>query len=239
MKKSTLFCLLLLGIGLFLVYYIRMKSAPPPSPVAYIASRSKTALSLPFDVLQHLLSLSDEEKENMVKADVSGIEGRLQQCPAIASASVRRLFPDTLVVDYALRVPLFQLGCWPNLVVDEQGTVFRKSPYFPSVTLPILYFPDAIRNHTSTFSSCVYIYTTLRAMGLLAAAIDARDSLQRGIFRREISVRISFDETRTLWLRLPVENTERVLERLSLILERFPEYSGTIDLRFPDTAYLE
>jgi len=219
----------------------------PATPIEYIAARSESAYSLPFDVLQYLLYLSVEEKKNLSQVDVHALEGRMLQCPALEKAQVRRLFPDTLVIDYLLKTPVFQIGGVQNLVIDERGDVFRKSPYFPSLHLPIFYFCQAetpitliqmIMNNKPLFSSCVFLYRSLKTMGFSVEEIDAEEALALGVFRREIRVKVS-SQSRNICLRLSVQEPEKLMKRLSLILERFPEYSGIIDLRFPDVAYLE
>ena len=234
------------AILLSLLFFLRSRLSSP-TPVGYIAARAEGSFSLPFDVIQYLLGLSSEEKGDLSKIDIHGLETRLLQCPAMDKAQVRKLFPDTLVIDYALRKPVFQLGGGQNLVLDEEGCVFRRAPYFPALQLPNLYFPHSdtpmgliqtIVNNKELFLSCVSLCRSLKHLGFHVESIDAEEALAFGLFRREIRVKTLIGQ-RSLFLRLPVKNPTLLLKRLSLILQYFPEYSGIVDLRFPDVAYLE
>lgn len=249
-KNRPLFisCCILLQVvaGLYLIFVIRERASAPPSEIRFIASRSEGYLSLPFDVLQALLALSPEEKKNLSRVDVYRLEQRLLECSAISSGTVRRLLPDTLVVDYTLKKPLFQIGGGHSLLVDDKGSLFRKTPYFPSLSLPILFFPNsetpmgAIQSFVSNqhlFSLCLCIYQKLHELGLVLQEINAEDGVALGFFRREIRVKAHKDK-REICIRFPVYDLDKAIGRLCLIVEHFQGYSGVIDLRFPEVGYL-
>lgn len=240
------FLVLVTGVVL-LAFVIRERSSRPSSPIEYIAVRSESSFSLPRDLLQYLLCLSSHEKRDLSLLDVHAVEDRVLRCPALEKVQIRRLFPNTLVVDYALKKPVFQVGSASDLLVDKEGSVFRRSPYFPFLSLPFLSFShseartslvQAIGNNKVLFSCCVALSSAFQELGFSVDEIDAEDALALGFFRREIRLTASRN-AKTISVRLPVQEPVKLMRRVSLILERFPEYSGEIDLRFPDVAYLE
>ncbi len=74
--------------------------------------------------------------------DVARIEERLATVPLVRSASVRKEFPDTLVVDIQARTPLFVVdvvtdGATIPVAGDQDGVLFREA-LAGDLTLPVI-----------------------------------------------------------------------------------------------------
>jgi len=166
--------LALVGSVVFFIFVIRERNSRSSSPIEYVAVRSENGFCLPIDILQYLLCLSSQEKRDLASVDVHALEARLFHCPALEKAQVRRLFPNTLVIDYSLRKPVFQVGKEGAFLVDKEGCVFPRSPYFPPLSLPFLSFShvetstslvQSITNHKPLFSSCVALSSAFQKLG--------------------------------------------------------------------------
>jgi cell division septal protein FtsQ len=82
------------------------------------------------------------EGKNLYEIDVRTVQARLQAQPVIASASVRRVIPDTLAIRVVARTPVARLA-GPELdgamlAVDSDGYVMDLDPADTAVRLPEL-----------------------------------------------------------------------------------------------------
>ena len=59
--------------------------------------------------------------------------------PLIKKASIKKIPPGTLYIEYQMRVPLAYLGDYTNTALDEEGYLFPFSPFFTPKKLPIIY----------------------------------------------------------------------------------------------------
>lgn len=232
---SAVVCIEILACTYVLFFFWR-KEIHEKSPVLRVASHCESVYALPQDMLQALIALSPEEKNDLSAIDLHGVERRITQCPAIFSARVRKLSPGTLVVDYSLKEPLFVLGTVPNQAVDKEGNYFPLEPYFPNIKVPLLFL-----SNKELFPLCLQVEKACSHMSLALEEIDASDVEALGLFRREVRIKAlsKNSEGKELVVRLPVDTICLALKRLSLLLKQYPDYSGVIDLRFPGVGYLE
>jgi cell division protein FtsQ len=74
----------------------------------------------------------------LARLDLSAIEQRVAQLPAVADVSVHRSWPHTVSIQVTERVPLAAVmrdGAW--WVMDDEGVVFRRTPE-RDASLPIV-----------------------------------------------------------------------------------------------------
>lgn len=90
--------------------------------------------------LAEILGLSWDIPELLDTYDVKGAEEKLRASPLIASAHVSKQVGGSLLIDYAVRKPLFWLADYENLAVDQDGFLFPVSPFFSPKELPELYY---------------------------------------------------------------------------------------------------
>lgn len=242
MRKGalSLFVLFEIVACLTVILFFWRREVHEKCPIEQIASRSGGFYAMPQDVLQSLLNLSLEEKADLSTVKLQPLEQRLLVCPALELVRMRKLAPNTLVVDYVLKEPLFRLGGYDNLAIDRKGSTFPVEPYFPSLILPKLLVPENslsfIASHFEIFLLCLTIHDALHDMGLPLIEMDVRQSMALGLFRREVRLCCGKGE---VMVRLPVEKTSLALKRLALLWKQYPNYVGTIDLRFPGVGYLD
>jgi cell division septal protein FtsQ len=75
---------------------------------------------------------------NILAMDLEELQARLLQVPEVAGASIRRILPDTLEVDFTLRRPFFQHyqdGVFRLL--DAAGLELGRQPLEPSGVIPL------------------------------------------------------------------------------------------------------
>ncbi len=89
--------------------------------------------------LAELLDLSVDRPTSLYAFDVSQAERRLESCPLIASAKIRRIPPGMLYVDYTIRRPLALLADYQNIGIDREGYFFPIAPFYPPKNLPEIY----------------------------------------------------------------------------------------------------
>lgn len=218
-------------VGAYVFFYVVRKGVHAKTPLQQIASRSEGEYTLPQDVLQSLLALKEEEKQDLVAISIKEVQKRVEACPAILRANIRTLAPDTLVVEYALREPLFILSDYPTIAIDASKHTFPLEPYFSNLHLPLLTLFNM-----EFYPLCVEIERTFASLSLQIDEIDASDIDALGLFRREIRLKL---QSKNRMVRLPVDTLSISLKRFAWIMQQYPDYKGTIDLRFPNVGYLE
>jgi POTRA domain, FtsQ-type len=86
--------------------------------------------------LAELLELSVDRPCNFYEYDLVKAENRLKSNPLIKSATVKKIPPKTVYVDYALRQPIAFLGDYSNTAIDSEGYLFPFKPFFTPKSLP-------------------------------------------------------------------------------------------------------
>lgn len=86
--------------------------------------------------LAELLELSVDHPCNFYDFDLVKAQNRLKSNPLIRSATVKKIPPKTIYVDYALRKPIAFLGDYSNTAIDNEGYLFPFKPFFTPKSLP-------------------------------------------------------------------------------------------------------
>lgn len=119
-----------------------------PSAVAGLLSIERVSISgtdrLDRRVVLSLLDLPDDR--SLLSVDLSRLEQKVEAHPAVASASVGRVLPDTLTVIVVERKPaaLFQ-HAGGTLFLDKEGVVLSLAPDRRAGTLPELMGLSAVK----------------------------------------------------------------------------------------------
>lgn len=134
-------CLLLLTFGgRFAIGAWRSHRAL--NPATHIQALIQTGPSreqLKTSYLAELLSLSQDRPQSLITFDCSRAEALLKQCPLISEATVTKLPPHTLYIDYTVRTPLARLSDYDNVALDRGGALFPLSPFLTPKELPEFY----------------------------------------------------------------------------------------------------
>lgn len=107
--------------------------------IAAIVQTGPEKEALKTSYLAEILDLSADHPASLYAFDVKVGKKRLEECPLIASAEIRRIDPGTLYVDYTVRKPVARLGDYENTALDKAGYLFPLSPFFAPKNLPEIY----------------------------------------------------------------------------------------------------
>lgn len=94
--------------------------------------------------LAELLDLSVDQPTNLYLFDPKLAEKKMLSSPIIAEAQIKKMPPNVVYVDYAIRKPIARLGDYQNIAIDKEGYMFPLSPFFSPKELPEIYLglPD-------------------------------------------------------------------------------------------------
>ena len=170
-----------------------------------LASRSMTQDRLPLSVLSELLDVSAKNPCSLFAIQPEIARRRLLGCPAVEQASVWRLLPGTLGVEYALRSPVAAIAGLKNIGVDRCGTVFFLFPFYAPKHLPSLVVPlpkartlsevqRAFRLSKEAPIGLQLLEKVQRVVGSYNIAVESLDVTrlrEHSVFRREVVVVLS------------------------------------------------
>jgi len=147
LKKAILaifFSVLLISGSSFLafIYYQHLKGKKSRDSTYQIVAVVQTCPhpeGLKTVFLTELLELSIDNPTNLYSFNSKEAQKKLLNCPAIKEASVRKIHPGTIHVDYTLRKPIAFLADFTNTVIDDEGIPFPFKPIFTPKKLPEIY----------------------------------------------------------------------------------------------------
>jgi POTRA domain, FtsQ-type len=127
--------------------------------VALIQSTPQ-ADSLKSVYLAELLDLSIDRPINLYQFNAKEGAQTLRKNPLIKEASIKKILPGTLFIDYQMRVPIATIGDFANTVMDEEGFLFPYRPFFTPKNLPTIYL--GLENEGCRWGSCVKSCSTVQ-----------------------------------------------------------------------------
>ncbi|MBA3722746.1 MAG: FtsQ-type POTRA domain-containing protein [Parachlamydiaceae bacterium] len=89
--------------------------------------------------LAELLNLAVDKPQNLFNFDLNRAHKRLMASPLIKNATIKKIRPGTIFVEYSMRMPYAFLGDYTNTAVDWDGYLFPFTPFFTPKKLPIIY----------------------------------------------------------------------------------------------------
>lgn len=146
--KTSLFWIVLSSIMVvvgffsfrFLYEYIMQKRAENPEyEIAVLVQTGPKKEALSTHCLAELMGLSGDKKVNLYKFSTRLAEKALLSSPLIKSASVTKIYPHSIYVDYTARQPIAILYDYVNTAIDQDGYIFPLVPFFTPKKLPEIY----------------------------------------------------------------------------------------------------
>jgi hypothetical protein len=107
--------------------------------IVAIIQKTSQKESLKTMYLAELLGLSLDQPVNLYRFDSEEGEKKLKSSPLIKQASIKKIRPGTLFIDYRMRSPVAYLENYSNTAVDEEGYLFPFRPFFTPKNLPAFY----------------------------------------------------------------------------------------------------
>jgi len=178
--------------------------------------------SLPTQCLAELIGLSVDQPLSFSHFPMKAAKERLEQTACIAKASLKKIRPNILYVEYTLREPIARLGNQSNLAMDASSATFPIEPFYTPKDIPILYSDG--KGHE--------IFLQLLDYPIKKVDLSAVDAPSLG--SRQIVVEMKNGAL----LRLPVHNCKKTLDQYMLLAQKKDLSGHVIDLRVPNTAYI-
>lgn len=264
--KTALFwifiCTLMLsgttGAGIWIYKWFERQAATSGKyQIMRILQRTADKEPLETAYLAELLSLSVDRAPSLTSYSLSNATQMLLSSPCIQSASLKKVFPNTLCVDYAMRRPVAFLGEYENALIDGDGVPIPRTPFYGNIDLPEIILGE-ISEEVSwgrpiTCKALTCALETLNAVG--KACNQENMTLKRVDFSREnapsagqCEILVTIEDHAvpiTYFLRLSIDRYEKNLHHfvsLHHYLHRYPQnFSGAqmiVDLRVPQLAFL-
>lgn len=127
------------ALGLLYYHYVKAQRANDPKyQIVALVQTCSQKEPLKTAYLAELLDLSVDQPTNLFRFNSNDAKRTLLSCPLIKEATVKRISPGTVYVDYQLRDPLATLGEWTNAAIDDNGVIFPIKPFFTPKKLPEL-----------------------------------------------------------------------------------------------------
>lgn len=104
-----------------------------------IVQSTTQADALKSAYLAELLGLSLDQPINLYQFNTEEGIKKLMANPLIKEASIKKILPGTLLIQYQMRMPVAYLGEYANTAIDDEGTLFPFNPFFTPKHLPIIF----------------------------------------------------------------------------------------------------
>ncbi len=128
------------GLGyLALQLYLGWGGSSSPVPIKIIVQTGPQCEALQTTYLAELMELAADKPTPSKEFNCQKAAAKLRSSPVIKEADVSLLRPGIVYVDYAVRQPVAFLADCPNTAIDEVGTPFPLSPFFPPKNLPEIF----------------------------------------------------------------------------------------------------
>jgi len=122
-------------------YYVHLRGSRSHDPqynIEAIVQSHPQKEGLKTVYLAELLKLSLDNPTNLYDFDIEEGRRSLLGMPLIKEASIKRIRPGTLFIQYDVRVPIAFLGDYSNTALDDEGILFPFNPFFTPKRLPTL-----------------------------------------------------------------------------------------------------
>ncbi len=259
LKKAIAYVLLSVFViwgSLFLAWLVhksvvQKRQLDPRYTVVALVQSCPQKESLPNWQLVEMLSLSRDKPQNLYLFDPKLAEQKLLSCPVINKATIRRLPPGIVHVDYAVKEPCALLSDFSNVALDRDRTCFPLRPYFSPKKLPELFLgveqvsynspletPEALM----AFRMLAFLEKTLPTTVRLAR-IDTEKAFAKSAGLQEVVVVLE-DGPKMRYVRLEPRSYEQALTKYLDAKPTFDEINPasitqTIDLRSPNLALVK
>lgn len=211
--------------GLFFYYrdVQRYKRVDSNYHIVAIVQKSRGKELLQAEYLAEQLGLSIDRPTNLYAFDKKRGEEHLLRNPLIRSASIHKVSPGTLFIDYSIRRPAAYLGNFSNTALDEEGILIPFKPFFTPKTLPTIllgnrffetwkpgeYWGHSIQGEEYTLAKSIIQFFEKEKCGTLHV-IDLKGVKSESLGKREIVVTLYNPEK--IFLRLSVDQLMRGLK---------------------------
>lgn len=208
----------------------------------------KKALSTLY--LTQLMNLSKDRPFHIDLINTRHLKECLQQSPLIKNAQVKKVYPNTLYVDYNIRRPIAFILDFKNRAVDEEGFIIPIKPFFSAKRLTGFYLGDSFLptkyiGENQKFLLAKKIFSLLLFSDALRSVfierIDVSKAFHPSLGRREIVVTMRYRASKHL-LRLSSKNYPKELGNYINLIPKIAKETPcqiVIDMRLSNVAYIQ
>lgn len=236
------------GFGIYM-YLWKARADDPRYHIAKLVQTGPEKEALKTTYLEEILGLSTQQGQNLYRLDLKSAANKLLACPLIEEASLKRIPPSTLYIDYTVRTPAAFLGDAANTAMDAKGVLFPFHPFFSPQKLPMLVLglkkEDLGWGKKMEDSKYFLAFEVLKEFDkkkdqLLVVKIDVSKADAKSLGQRQIvaivqNLEKGHENTLILNAERYAEGIERYKTLLNLPLDSFQ----VIDLRLDQLAYLQ
>lgn len=219
--------------------------------------------------LAERLNLSFDQPLNLYQFKTKEAVQALLNDPLIKSASIKKIVPGTLYIQYEMRTPVAYIGDFTNTMIDEEGYLFPFRPFFTPKRLPTLYL--GLEKENCKWGSCLkenssfqLAFTLLQLFNRLhqekfhIKQLDVLQVQEDSYGQRQIVMTLERQESMALpqapfYLRLSPDHyaqdlcnfstlQDAIFEKQELAFKKLRERSQeamVIDLRIPHLAFIK
>lgn len=208
--------------------------------------------------LAQLLDLSLDQPVSIYTFDEKEGEKKLTSSPLIKKASIKKIRPGTLYIDYQIRTPMAYLGNYTNTAMDQEGYLFSFQPFFTPKALPAIYMSDeereikwgtCLKTHRE-FKLALKVLHTLQNLlkyNLIIKQINVSQAFSQNYGERQLIVVLAEQDYLSsteyvTYLRLNPDHFLQNLENymtLKLRMSKDKKLNQTIDFRIPQLAFIK
>jgi POTRA domain, FtsQ-type len=128
------------GLALFYFQHLRDKRIHDDKfRIVAIVQTGRQKESLKPVYFAELLGLSIDKPTNLFQFNSYEAKQKLLSSPLIKEASIKKISPGTIFIDYNMRKPIAFLADYDNTVLDDEGHLFPFKPFFTPKKLPEIF----------------------------------------------------------------------------------------------------
>lgn len=191
--------------------------------------------------LIELLDLSIDNPLNLYQFNIKEAQKKLLSCPIIKTATIKKVLPGTIYIEYEIREPIAFLADLSNSAIDSDGNILPYSSFFPTKNLPSISLGNDIESQEEKALLAIYLLRKIQEAGLKPKRIDVSHAFAQSYGQREVIV--SFDDHFVSYLRIGSENYSQQIANFLTFLSYFQKLKPkqkiiVVDLRIPDLAFI-
>ncbi len=211
----------------------------PKFKIQALIQKCSSVESLSTDYLAECLGLGLDRSYTIFEYSSDHLTGSLEASPLIRKASVKKILPATLEINYSLRQPVAILQDYQNTVMDEDGVLFPLQPFRTPKLLPEITLGEQSETRIKLALEVLRKLKNAPSVRLFKGIqrIDVSRIDSKKLSRRELVVVLNAGEGKSVFIRLPAEAWKEALSHFFLIpQEQLPQ--KIVDMRLSNTAYL-
>lgn len=125
-----------------MLYYFHVKSLYGTNEaynIVAIVQSAGSSNSLQTVYLSELLDLSVDDPVNLYNFNSQDAQKKLNNSPVIKHATIKKVKPGMLYIDYVMREPFAHISDYNNTLIDREGVIFPFHPFYTPKKIPEFY----------------------------------------------------------------------------------------------------